>query len=135
MAFEDVELTEEERAAATLPYWKANAIGDKFLGLFLGTTESTGNYGKQTNYKFRWRNPQGVVGEMLFTPPADAALKLRKANLQPGNRVRVEFVSTRDIGKESPMKVFKIQVDRSPPAAAPAAPPPPPPAKADDPFA
>lgn len=129
MAFREVDLTEEERAALSGTFFKFNAIGDRLLGRFIGTRPSTGTYAKpgQLDYTFRHKNAEGVVEDVTLTPPADLALKLKKAALQPGWKVSITYASEVDTGKESKMKVFKLLVDDSDgAAAAPKAAPPPP---------
>lgn len=127
MAFREVDLTEEERAALSGSFFKFNAIGDRLAGKFLSTRPSTGTYAKpgQLDYTFRHKNAEGVIEDVTLTPPADLAAKLKKAALQPGWKVSITYTSDLPTGKESPMKVFKLLVDDSP-AAAPAAAAPPP---------
>jgi hypothetical protein len=122
MAFEEVTLTEEEKAALSATFVKFEAIGDQFGGVFVSSRSATGQYAKpgQIEYIFRRKDPtSGEISEVLFNPPTDAAQKLKKAALKPGNRVAVKYVSDQDVGKESPMKIFKVMVDRAT-AAAPA---------------
>lgn len=139
MAFREVDLTEEERAAMQGAYFKFNAIGDRLMGRFLSTRPSTGTYAKpgQLDYVFRHKNAEtGAIEDVTLTPPADLVAKLKKAGLKPGWKVSITYASDLDVGKESPMKIFKLLVDDSPAAApAPAAPAPKPapkPAPADD---
>lgn len=128
MAFREVELTEEERAAMSGAYFKFNAIGDRIVGRFISTRPSTGTFAKpgQLDYTIRHKNAEtGAIEDVTLTPPADLAAKLKKAQLKPGWKVSITYSSDVDVGKESPMKVFKLLVDDSdaPAAAKPAAPP------------
>lgn len=139
MAFREITLTEEEMQGGG-NYWKANAIGDKFGGLFLRTQESTGQF-KRTEWIFRVKNADGTVSELNFSAPTDADRKLKKANLKPGHKVIVKYTSDLPMGEgKSPMKIFSVMVDDSAPALAapkPApvpAPKPPAPAPAADPL-
>lgn len=124
MAFVDVELTDEEKAALGMKYVKFNAIGDKFLGKVTGTRQSTGSYAKPGDLDFvvKTKNTEGAVVEMLLTPGGDLGPKFRKAGVRAGFKLRIEYIADRDVGKESPMKVFKLQVDASEAVAAGAAP-------------
>ncbi len=126
MAFKDVELTDEEKAQLGMHYVKFNAIGDKFLGKVIGTRQSVGKFAKpgDIDYVVKTKNAEGAVVEMLLTPGGDLAPKFKKANVRAGFKLRIEYVSDRDVNKESPMKVFKLQVDDSEAGAATAAPAP-----------
>ncbi len=133
MAFREVELTEEERAAMSGAYFKFSAIGDRLVGRFISTRPSTGTYSKpgQLDYIIRHKNAEGAIEDVTLTPPADLAAKLKKAQLKPGWKVSITYASDHDVGKESPMKVFKLLVDDSdPPKAATPAPAPAPKPKA-----
>lgn len=115
MAFREVELTEEERAAMGTRYKKFEAIGDRIAGLFVSVQDRQGKFGPETVYTFRTKNEQGQVEDIALSSGGntDAAIKLSKAGLKPGNKVIVAFTGTRDVGKTSPMKLFKVQVDDS----------------------
>lgn len=125
MAFRDVELTEEERAALGAKFKKFDAIGDRVGGLFVKREERNGRYGKETVYTIRTKNEAGVIEDISISSGgnSDAVLKLEKAGLKQGNKVIVAFTGTRDVGKQHPMKLFKVQVDDSvtplPPLSAP----------------
>lgn len=145
MAFKEVELTEEEKQAMTSggSFFKFNAIGDRIAGVFLRTQPRTGQYAKtgQLTYVFKAKNAEGQVVELLCDPPTDAAARLKKAQelkdgdalkLVPGKKMILTYVSNQDVGKESPMKIFKLQVDDAPPSSTAAAPKPPPKPAEDD---
>lgn len=134
MAFEEVTLTDEEKAAMSATFVKFEAIGDQLAGVFVSTRPATGQYAKpgQLEYVFRRKDATtGEIAEVALNPPTDAAQKLKKAALKPGNKVIVKYVSDQDVGKESPMKIFKVLVDRAA-AAAPAPKPAPKPENLDD---
>ncbi len=109
-------------------FFKFNAIGDKFVGLYVSQKE--GKYGMDFTFKNR-------KGEFVVTAKGGLKAHFDKAALKPGYLVRCTFTATKDIGKESPMRLFKVEVDDAPtvsaaaaaPAPKPAAPPP-----AADPF-
>lgn len=135
MAFEEVQLTEEEKAGLSAKFVKFDAIGDKFVGRFVRTQPATGKYSKQGDlgYVFRAKDTHGVVAEWTLEPNAGLAAQLKKAALQPNYAVRITFNGEQDTGKESPLKLFKVEVDRVvSTAAAPPPPPPPKPAAAAD---
>lgn len=131
MAFEEVALSEEEKAALGGTFVRFNAIGDKFPGVFVRTQPATGQFAKPNvpSYVFKGKKEDGSLAEFICDPNPDLAPRLAKAALKPGNRVIIQYVSDLDTGKEKPLKQFKLLVDRS--TAAPAPKPPPPPA---DPF-
>lgn len=147
MAFEDVELTAEEKAALTQSFISLDSIGQVFTGRLVRTQPQTGQYAKKNavDYVFKYKNPAeglpghraelavGAVVEGTLKSQADINQKLGKAKPEAGHVIRVQYLSDLDIGKENPMKIYKVQIDRSPPkAGATAAPPPPPPPPAAD---
>lgn len=129
MAYREVELSEEEKAAASTSYVKFNAIGDTFVGVFLKWAEVPGKFGPQSTWYFKTKDSAGKIVEMALSAPTDADKKLKKAALKPGWRVKIQYAADQDVGKASPMKIFKVWFDDAP-AAAPK--PPPPPSPADD---
>lgn len=141
MAYKEVELSEEEMKSAGAAYVQFKAIGDKLIGRFLGTQPTTGKYAKagENDYRFKTVNEKKEVVEVLLTPATNCRMKLEKAEkngeLRIGSKVLISFDSEQDIGKQSPLKIFKVAIDNSPPpagAVAPKPPPPPPPPAADD---
>lgn len=104
-------------------FFKFVAVGDKFAGRYVSQSENANGYG--TDYVFK-----GVDGEFVVTAKGALKAKFDKAGLKPGYKVITTYVGTQDVGKESPMRLFKVLVDATPgaaPAAKPAAPKPPPP--------
>lgn len=134
MAFEEVTLTDEEKAAMSATFIKFEAIGDQFAGVFVSTRPATGQYAKpgQLEYVFKQKNAEtGEIAEVAMNPPIDAAMKLKKAALKPGNRVIVKFTGEVETGRDKPMKIFLVKVDRST-TTVPAAKPAPKPENLDD---
>ena len=117
MAFKEVELSAEEQASSGQTFFKFSAIGDRMAGVFISSKVVAGKFGEKREYLFRTRE-----GNVALTPPTDAARKLEKANLKPGWKVIVTYTGDRDVGKEQPMKQFKVLVDTEigAPVAAPA---------------
>jgi hypothetical protein len=134
MAFKEIELTEEEKAALGSDFYKFTAIGQKLVGKFVRTQAQSGQFAKAhlIDYVFKMKNEAGAVVEAVLNPPTDLGQKLKKAALKPGHAVMITYASDLDVGKESPMKIFKVLVDDSPAAGAAAKPPPPPPPSDDD---
>ena len=133
MAFIDVEV-EESGGERTYP--KFNAIGDRVAGYYVGKSVNTrGNFGPKDEYTFR--DKAGV--DQTIEPPVDLARRIEKAielGMKPGCPAISEFKSTRDIGKDNPMKVFTFKFDpearqlpkpKARPAAQPSRSQPPPP--------
>ena len=126
MPFVEVELTDEEKAALGMQYVKFTAIGQTLLGKVMSTRPSTGTYAKPGDLDFviRTKNAEGAIVDMLLTPGGDLGPKFKKAKVAAGFKLMIEYVGDRDVGKEQPMKVFKLKVDASGAGAAPAAPAP-----------
>jgi hypothetical protein len=131
MAFREIELTEEERAALGAKFFKFDAIGDRLVGRFLRSEERDGKFGRETLYHFKRKTEAGQIEEVALSSGgnSDAIQKLRKAAIKPGVAVMVTFTATLDVGKANPMKMFKVLVDDSPAATPTPAPKPKP---ADD---
>jgi hypothetical protein len=78
-------------------------IGDKFLGLYVSHT--AGLYGE--DYVF-----DTDIGPLKLTVKGALKAQLEKANLQGGELVAIQFAKNVNVGKESPMKSFKVMIDR-----------------------
>ncbi len=96
-------------------FFKFNAVGDKFVGLYVSQAE--GKYG--TDFTFR-----NKTGPFVVTAKGALKAKLDKAGLKPGYLVRATFTGTKDVGKDSPMRLIKVEVDNDPAKPAPVAPKP-----------
>lgn len=139
MAFEEVVITEEDRKASSGSFYKFAKVGDRLVGRLVGTKPSTGQYAKpgQLDYTLKARI-NGAITEVTISPSFDLQVRLRKASespggLKPGHLLEIVYDADVDTGQASPMKQFKLSVDRSPPkSAAPTPPPPPPPAAGGD---
>lgn len=139
MAFEEVVITEEDRKASSGSFYKFAKVGDRLVGRLVGTKPSTGQYAKpgQLDYTLKARI-NGAITEVTISPSFDLQVRLRKASespggLKPGHLLEIVYAADVDTGQASPMKQFKLSVDRSPPkSAAPTPPPPPPPAAGGD---
>lgn len=103
MAFRDVEPDSFEPRN----FYKFTAIGDKLAGWFVKTVETTAFEKPATEYTFR--DKDGV--DWTITPSGALKQQLAKAALKPGNRAIITYTGNKDIGKPSPMKTFKVQVD------------------------
>ena len=143
MGFKKVELSkEEEDALQGGNFFKFPTIGTKLLGRFVRTQPQTGQYAKADllDYVFRARVKNEETGaesieEVVVNTNKRLHATLKKCNLKPGYAVKITHTATQDVGQQSPMKLYDVEVDDSPaPAKAAAAPPPPPPppAAADD---
>lgn len=108
---------QEEAEKVGLPYVKFDTIGTEFVGKYLSQEEETSTFNgesrKSTVYTFM--NKQG---SFKVNPPAD--LRKRLATLKIGEIAKIIYVSDKDIGKPSPMKVFKLMVAKTGPTATPA---------------
>ena len=134
MAFEEVTLTKEETAeiGSGGSFFKFNAIGEKLAGRFvkIETRRNTHFNRDELVYHFKVKQADGSIGVVMHTPGAQLARLLSKANLQTGNAVLIQYTADQAIeGKQYPMKIFSLKIDRS--SAPAAAKPPPPPAEVD----
>lgn len=113
MAFKEVELSDAEKAALGGKFKKFEAIGDRLAGVFVRQEDRQGKFGPETVFVFRCKNESGVIEEVSLSSGGhtDAAVKLRKAALKPGNKVMISYASALDVGKQHPMKLFKVLVD------------------------
>jgi hypothetical protein len=103
MAFREVTVDETENKT----YFKFNAIGDRLAGVFVSATTVDGQFGPRREYVFKTKD----AGTVTLTPSTDLARKLEKAGLAPGAKVIATYTADKDIGKASPMKMFKVLVD------------------------
>jgi len=121
MAFKEVDVPPAESAGE---FFKFNAIGDRFAGVFIRTAKRTVQFSdgakELTTYYFRTK-----TGDVSIDPTVDLARRFEKAQLQPGYKVIATYVA--DIPnadpKRSAMKQYKLLVDDE--VAAPKPPPPP----------
>lgn len=102
MAFKEVEADPHESSS----FFKFNAIGDKFAGVFKSYSQKDGTYGPEHNYVFQTKE-----GAITVNAKTDLHKKLQKAALKPGYKVIASYASDLDTGKPSPMKIFKVLVD------------------------
>lgn len=122
MAFQKVELSEEERKGSGRAFKKFNTIGDTYTGVLQAVERQTANFndGPKTVDVYVFWNKRD--GEFEITPPTDLAKKLKKAmrpvaeggmGLTPGkgHLVQMKFASTLNTGKASPMAVIDVAVD------------------------
>lgn len=97
--------------AEKVPFLKLKEIfqtvGDKFLGVYI--SDSEGQYGPEFVFNTN-------IGKVSFTASGQLKSKLLKAKqegLAEGHAVAIQFTGSRDVGKESPMREFKVLVDDS----------------------
>lgn len=145
MAFEDVVIPEGEAGGN---YFKF-VVGTELKGVFVSKAMGPeGEYqgrkiAPKMEYTFRIRNAAGVIEQVVINPPVKLSQGFELAEKHPGgfkagHRVIIKCTSELPPPPEkpdhSPMKVFKLQIDRVAPVAGAAAPapkpPPPPPAAA-----
>lgn len=131
MAFREVEVDPVDE----VDFYKFNAIGDRFVGLFLRQTKKTITFdsGSREVDEYVFRNREG---EFAITANYDLKRRLEKAALKPGYAVRITYVADIPPRKEgfSPMRQFRVEVDESPQLGQRTPPPPPQPVDDDIPF-
>ncbi len=106
------------------------AIGEKFIGRFIGVTEITNSFSKKQN-QYTFKNKEGIK---KLDANYDLDRRLKAADLKPGITLcLITYIKDADQPDptRSAMKLFKLLVDDSPPGAKAAAAPPPPPPSAD----
>lgn len=110
MAFREITVDETDTGNKT--FKKFEAIGDKHAGVFVSKARVDGKFGPKDEYTFKNKE-----GEFTITPGADLGKRLEKAALVPGDKVIMSYVADKEIGKPSPMKVFKVLVESADAAA------------------
>ena len=85
-------------------------VGSEFTAIYLGDEENVNGYGQ--DYHFLQRNRE----EGILTAKGQLAHVLKKAQLVKGEKVTIRFADEKDVGKESPMRVFKVRVEDGPKA-------------------
>lgn len=79
-------------------------VGNKFAGIYKGNSENPNGYG--TDYRFVTN-----IGEITLTLKGRLDGQLKKANLTGGELVVIQRAADKNVGKESPMQTYKVQVD------------------------
>lgn len=123
MAYRDVTWSQEEDGGS---FYKFDQIGQKFLGRFLSSkVERNERFNKdETRFTFKTAiidpNTNQQVVEVVTLPSfTDLDRKLKKANLKAGWKVRITYTGEIDVGQQSKMKQFKVEVDDDIPAQQP----------------
>ena len=80
--------------------------GDEYIGIYLGTRTVPGNTGAYTQYRFRDDD-----GTLRFLNPL-ASLNEPMRKVRSGSRVRLAYVADRDTGRDSLMKIIRVDVAR-----------------------
>jgi hypothetical protein len=97
---------EEAQAAAEAAgagFFQFKIHGDQFMGKLKAIVEGVkGTYGEETHYIFETPD-----GDKKINPTKD--LKTRLSVVKRGDLVRITYVSDKDIGKTSPMKIFLVE--------------------------
>jgi hypothetical protein len=83
-----------------------DTIGDIYVGRYLGSRVLSNADGNYTQLRF-----QGEDGGYYFTN-ANYSLQKTFADMRPGTTVRIAFVSEKDVGQKSPMRVFRVDTRR-----------------------
>jgi hypothetical protein len=87
-----------------------DAIGDRAAGVVIERRAETGQSGRLPVLKLRIDD--GDEKE-LWAGQFDLRQKLAKERVEIGDRIMVEFIEERPTGRGNPMKVFKLDVERS----------------------
>lgn len=106
MAYEEVEAPEYEGGK----FFKFKKIGDKFEGYYVSDTEGT--YG--TDYTFRLKDGAEVVITAGHKDLKARLLEAKSKGLKPGHMVLMMVANTKDTGKDNPMFIYRVAVDKSP---------------------
>lgn len=129
-----VEVGQKEAESSPHQFMRFKSIGDSFSGKLLRILENqTGTYGAETHYIFQTKAADGQLVEVAVNPNPD--LRKRYSVLAIGDFARTTKVGEKNIGKESPMNVFKVEKWTGPlPQAAAPTPAPKPLTASDAPF-
>lgn len=84
-------------------------IGDRFDGIFVSDAENGRGYGQ--DYIFSVDGCSAACLTLKGALHGQLAKAKRDGTLKPGARVLIQFAKTTDVGKESPMKNYKVAVD------------------------
>jgi hypothetical protein len=88
--------------------WKPTEVGDKLHGVLIDFTWQNGKGGKTPVLTLATEEGQRT----WWAGQRDAKAKLKSANVQLNDILTVEYTDEIDTGAPSPMKVFRVEVDR-----------------------
>lgn len=122
MAFVDTHFKEPE----IVKFAKLELIGDAIEGVFVGTEEATGKFGKEVH--IRVKTGEADDGEAVIESlRANQRLLAQVASVKRGALIRIEYVDdkmndgvARDGTPLKPTKLYRVQVDDGKRAAVPA---------------
>lgn len=97
------EVSEEDVAEVKFTF---DAVGDQFIGVYTGLRVIENENGKFTQFRFT------RDGEHYFIN-AGWNLIQGMRQVREGQRVRITWISERDTGAATPMRVFRVDVARS----------------------
>lgn len=84
-------------------------VGDTFDGVYLSDSENERGYGIDYIFKIDGVDAACLTQKGVLKGQLEKAK--RDGKLKPGARVRIQLAKFTDVGKESPMKNFKVAVD------------------------
>jgi hypothetical protein len=82
-----------------------SVVGDRFLGVYVSSAENANGYG--TDYVFNTDQ-----GDLTLTTKGALKGQLDKAIRDGGGLIAIQFSGHREVGKESPMRTFKVMQDK-----------------------
>lgn len=103
-ATEWVTVSEERPAEIKLDF---TYIGEDFTGVYLGSREQPGQFRSYLQYRFK-----GSDDEVYFIAGASLTEPMRR--VRPGNLTRLTFVDEQDTGRDSMMKIIRVEVAKRP---------------------
>lgn len=103
--------TPRDQSSSKFPKFKE--IGDTIVGNFVSFEESVkGKFGLEDQLIL-----DGENGQVMINCPAHLArvIKSNLESIKDGDKLTVKYVSDKDIGKASPMKMFDVDVEEGHP--------------------
>lgn len=91
-------------------FFKFTRHGDCLSGLYKGSREIDGQFGRQTVYDVE---SEGV----MYSAPGSAGLNPKMVKIEAGAKVWITYIDDKEMGKnrdgtdKNPMKVFKVEID------------------------
>jgi hypothetical protein len=82
-----------------------DTIGDSFTGIYIGSRTIENDEGKFTQYRYK-------AGDEVYFTNAGYSLMRGMTNVPKGSACRITFSSERDTGRESPMRIFTVEVPK-----------------------
>lgn len=85
--------------------WNFEILGESLTGEYLGSRTLDNRDGAYTQYRFR-------VGEDIYFINGNYSLSRGMGNVRTGSLCRITYVTDKDTGQATPMRIFTVEVAR-----------------------